>query len=262
MFKKLAICTPAILDLDVIQITANTIKKNLIDVNPDFDISFFVSVDNYQRDGATGSFNDIRECYENLQTDNCNVEVIITGIRLGLNSNYKLLMKKFIDSDCTHCLFIDDDYQLINELHLSDIASVFSEDVIVHLSAAKKEVAESFSHESPFLINEIKHEAANTVVYLNNRNFHTGPGTFFSKQQAEQIYDEVDFSQKKANSEDLIGHANSYRSKDIVTVFFKTENMQFVENEEWNLPLNNHFLYDSIRALSGQSAAELLDYNP
>lgn len=258
---KLAVCIPAILDLDVIKTTTAALKKNLIDNNLDFVIELYVSLDNYQRQGCTGTFDQIKQCYAQLEAENCNVNVIITGNRLGLNLNYKLLMKKFIDSDCNYCVFIDDDYELINKIDLSDIFSGLSEDSFLHLAACKKEKDTSFSHENPFVIDVVHDKSNTTTLYKNNRNFYTLPGTFFTKKQAKEIYDEVNFAKEEYSAEDLVGKCKAFKKHEIITAFFRTGDMIF-KSGNWILPLKNHFIYDNIRAASGKSAVELKDYNP
>ena len=262
--KNIALCLPAILDLNLIKKTTATIKNNIIDANPDFNFNIFVNVDNYRRSDGVGTAEEVSQCYRNLVSDHCHVDITCQKERVGMNFSYIHLYKKFINSNSEHCLYFDDDHEIINPIRFKEFYHLLDDKNIYHLAAAKKEVDKEFSYENPFLENVVLHDLETIKIYKNNRNFHTLPGTIFSKNQAKIILFQLEINKTHVMIEDMVARTAFFQTCEIYTVFFKDGDMKYSKNENnegWILPLKNHFAYDRIRAFSGFSGAGLKDYN-
>jgi hypothetical protein len=261
--KRVCLCIPAIIDADLISITAKTIFKNIINCNKDFIFDVFINVDNYKRSNGTGNVFDIVNIYKKeLSSENSNVDMFCCNERLGVNKSCLLLLKRFLNSKSKYCVFFDDDHRIINKIVFNDFYHLYNDMSVLHLACAKKEKKEEFSYENPFLLNDIFYKTNNVIAFKNKRNFYTLPGTFFLKNQAALIYDYVSKNIKKNMIEDLVCQCSDYKKLDVFTLFYNDGNeIVFNCDSSWILPLSNHFCYDDIRAQSGFNGADLKDYN-
>ena len=138
---------------------------------------------------------------------------------------------------------------------------------MLHLSCGKKEQDDSFSYESPFVEDNEVYRNKDTVMFSNNRNFYTLPGTFLNKSQVGSILSHIDFKGKIAMIEHALGHnkklwADLFRGYSLYTAFSNKENLKISPGEKWCAPVVCHFAYDSVRANSGYNGVDLRDYNP
>lgn len=266
MKKSIAICLPSILDENLISQTAKSIRKNIVDQNKDIDFNIFVNIDNYQRPGGSGTKDSVAQIYvDNFVSSNCKPRIISTGKRLGLNIAYGVLIQEFYNSDSEFCVFFDDDHFIINPIDLSSVyEKLKSEKIMLHLSCGKKEQDDSFSYESPFLEDNEVYRDECMVMFSNNRNFYTLPGTFLDKAQASLILSNINFGERQM-IEDLIPNTlgnNLFKDYNLYTAFSNKENLKITPGEKWCAPVDCHFAYDSIRACSGYNGVDLRDYNP
>ena len=259
--NSIAICIPAIIDLNLISSNVKSIKKNFIDCNQDYKFNVFVNIDDYKRPDTIGTLDEISECYNLLNSKNCDVDVTIASPRLGINKSYKYLLNKFINSNSDYCVFFDDDHEILNPVPLKEFYHKLSDDYLLRLSVAKKEPDVSFSYETPFLQNDIFFESKNVIIYKNNRPFFTNPGTFLSKNIANGFLKTSIFDQS-AVFERVI---NSNIGIHTYTCCYKTDDLVFNEKagygDSWPIPLKNHFGYDGVRAAGGNAGSQLKDYN-
>lgn len=259
MKNRIALCLPAILDHELIAKTAQTVKDHIIKENSDVFFDVFVNIDNHRRFDGVGTVDSIEKLYKSLETENCKVTVSKPDKRMGLNKAYKLLAEQFEKSESSHCVFFDDDHFIINPVNMSEIISLLQNKVMIHLGCGKKEQDKSFSYENPFLVNEITYKSENLVVYANNRNFYTLPGTFLSKDQIRIILSKINFA-SSTMVEKLIPD-EIYNDYKLETAFFNAPGIEF-KSKPWVIDLKYHFAHDALRANSGHNGVDLRDYNP
>jgi hypothetical protein len=258
---KITLCLPAILDEKLISKTTETIRKNIINCNPDVEFEILVNIDNYKRPTYEGDLESVEKVYESTFRNESNVKRLLinkTGGRLGLNLAYKFLVEQFYESDSEFCVFFDDDHFIINPVNISDFyQEMKNDDLMVHLSCGKKERDKSFSYENPFLENNVILEKEETVVFSNKRNFYTLPGTFLCRSQAKLVLEKVNFSSHKI-IEDIVPD-QFYEGKVLCTAFSNGPDLAYLQ-PPWVVDLKYHYAYDAERAYTGINGADLKDY--
>ena len=169
------------------------------------------------------------------------------------------MSENFEKSESSHCLFFDDDHFIMNPVNMTEIIDLLKDKIMIHLSCGKQERDKSFSYENPFLVNSVTYRSEDLVVYANNRNFYTLPGTFLSKDQIRIILNKVNFS-SNTMVEKLIPY-EVYDGYKLETAFFNAPGIKF-NAAPWIIDLKYHFAHDAVRANSGNNGVDLSDYKP
>jgi hypothetical protein len=265
--NKIGICLPSILDEKLIDKTTSSIKENIIDKNPETMFSCFINIDNYMRPGGSGTLESVRDTYfKNLKSENSEVEITITGQRLGLNLAYGHLLSRAHMKEVDYTVFFDDDHFIVNPFIIDDIyEKLIENNIMLHLSCGKKEADTSFSYESNFIENNEVMRNDTAILFTNNRDFYTLPGTFLNKSQSKTILENVDFYNRRIMIEDLVPKTlgdRFYQGMNLCTAFANKPGFTLNPGEQWCTPVEYHFAYDSVRACSGLNGVDLQDYNP
>tara|TARA_Y100000034_G_C6872659_1_gene398645 strand:+ start:152 stop:952 length:801 start_codon:yes stop_codon:yes gene_type:complete len=254
-YMKFAICIPSMLDIEIISQSALSIRKNIIEANPEVSFVLFTNVDNFRQEDCEGDADDIISLYSSLESDNCQVDITYTGERKGYNGATKYLLTRFTNSDCEHCVFYDDDHEILNPIPIEKIYKILSDGNVYHLGNTYSKC----SSENPFVVKKIKND--DKVIFVeNNRNFYTYPGTIFSKSLALNVLAEADFFNTSDNAEDVIAKTSAFKEKNIISIFHERDKFDIAEHGDFRIPLDCHYSLD-LRRYRRKTCSDVGNYN-
>ena len=259
MRTKIAIMIPAIIDQECADMLTESMKKNIIKVNPDCYFNFIVNIDDYRRHDCYGDVKSISKSYSGLAEENCSVDIVVHNPPLTLTVASRELFERFLNSDSDYLIFFDDDCEIINPIYFDEFIKLITEKVTLHLAFAYDDM----SVENPFITNDVYFEGKTIKIFKNSKIFLTENGTIFTRKTIKNILNEYNVDDRKKNvlfhkfnprrnPEDVIGALDSYKNKPSLTVAFKNDtcvvdNIVDGTKKLWRLSKKNHFIVDSIR---------------
>jgi len=260
--KYFCVATPAILDKECIEITTESLVKNLFTVNPDTQFVHLVQACDHSRSGTSGTLEEIKTIYEKAGILN-NVEVLVetSSPRLGHTQAGYHLFRRFAETKIPHMIIIEDDTQLMHPIDLLSIEELLDDKSIIHFSMGydypgmnKWKIGdrgkEDCSSEA-FLEEQIK-SIGDLHVFSNYRNFCSWNGTFFSQNMVSKILNLLQ-SVSRDNCEDQIGKMPFYTELPVHTlgmgkdVSLMGRRDDYHIHFDWQLPKEHHILLEILR---------------
>ena len=268
--NKLAILTPAIIDIECIKASQASLINNIILKNQNFKFEHYVHLDNHLRKSPRykGTREEIHSFYESsIQNyDNLDLTLILPSTRVGLIRAAYCLFEQFLASQCEYCFIFEDDTTLSRSIPLDEVFEIIGDkdQDIVHFSFAVDANENLSGSVEKVFISGIPTVFKSFEYYertYKEKSGMTWNGTFFHRNMIQKLLNhyEKDVYHEKFYPEDQISKFLLEKIPDakIKTLFFSSE-IEDLRKYEWDggsIPRNKHIIFDEIRWAGGRSRA-------